>query len=62
MEHEFEDYKEFFSAVGDSYLHPKFCGDCIWPVTIEQMYQAFKERMEAEQAAALKAQGGDSHE
>ena len=42
------DYKnqvEFFEKCGDDYLQPKSFGECIYPVTVEEMYQHFKSRL-----------------
>lgn len=44
----FDDHEEFFNAVGDSSLHPTSFGECFWPFTVEEMYQHFKERYDAE--------------
>ena len=45
---DFKDYTDFFDKCGDDWLHPRQYGGCIWPVTVEEMYQHFKDRMVAE--------------
>ena len=40
--------EELFDKVGDSYLSPTFYSECIWPISIEDLYQAFKIRMQRE--------------
>ncbi|MCA3186567.1 MULTISPECIES: hypothetical protein [unclassified Cupriavidus] len=54
------DHVEFFANVGDDFLYPKSHGEhgeCIWPVSIEMLYQMFKERMEAERTATGESDG-----
>lgn len=38
-------HEEFFKRFGEQYLHPKLYGESIWPLRIEDLYQAFKARM-----------------
>jgi hypothetical protein len=48
---DFKDHNAMFDRIGESYLYPKQFGECIWPVSIEDLYQAFKARMLEEQAS-----------
>jgi len=49
---DFKDHHDLFEKVGEQYLHPKYWGESIWPVSVEDLYQAFKARMLEEQAAS----------
>lgn len=53
MKKQFKDHEEFFGTVGDQYLQPTQFGECFWPITVEEMYQHFKARLDAER------KGGD---
>lgn len=48
----FKSHHDLFTKIGESYIHPKQFGECIWPVSIEDLYQAFKARMLAESASS----------
>ena len=54
MSNEFKDYREFFEKNGDAYIKPVKFGECIFPVTVEEMYQHFKARMWDEIEADVK--------
>lgn len=41
----FKNYDEFFESVGDHDLHPKYWGECHYPVAVEELYQHFKARL-----------------
>ena len=47
---EYKNYGEFFEECGDQYLHPKSFGENFYRVTVEEMYQHFKERLTVEVA------------
>lgn len=44
----FDSQEEFFEHVGDMFIEPKQFGECLWPVTVEELYQHFKARLIAE--------------
>ena len=46
----YKDYNDFFEKCGDQWLHPTQFGECIYPMTVEEMYQHFKSRIIAELA------------
>ena len=48
MSMEFDNHEQFFERVGKSYVYPTLYGECIWPVSIEEMYQHFKARLLSE--------------
>jgi hypothetical protein len=48
---EFKTYESFFERTGDSYIEPIRWGECLWPVSVEEMYQHFKARLISEIAA-----------
>ena len=50
---DFENHEEFFRRVGDAGLHPTSWGECLFPVRVEDMYQFFKARMQAEALEAI---------
>tara|TARA_A100001391_G_scaffold176590_1_gene139867 strand:+ start:7672 stop:7821 length:150 start_codon:yes stop_codon:yes gene_type:complete len=47
-------WRDFFKSFGESYLHPRFCGEQYDSMTIEQLYQAFRARMQDEDKDDLK--------
>ena len=42
---EFETQEEFFAECGGRWLRPYLYGECLFPVTVEEMYQHFKVRL-----------------
>ena len=40
--------EEFFKNVGDDYIEPTYYGESHNPITVEEMYQHFKERLISE--------------
>ena len=42
---EFETQDEFFKVCGERWLRPYLFGECLYPITVEEMYQHFKARM-----------------
>ena len=48
MSTKFDSHEQFFERVGEHYVHPTLYGECIWPVSIEEMYQHFKARLLSE--------------
>lgn len=42
---DFETWGDLFDRVGESYMRPVQQGHCIWPVSIEDLYQGFKARL-----------------
>ena len=44
----YKDYNDFFEKCGDQWLHPTQFGECIYPMTVEEMYQHFKTRLLSE--------------
>ena len=42
---EFKSHEKFFERVGESYIEPIRWGECLWPVSVEEMYQHFKARL-----------------
>lgn len=45
MENQFENYDDFFYKCGDAFVHPKNYGECIWPVSVEELFYHFKTRL-----------------
>jgi len=45
VSNEYKSQEDFFDKVGEHALYPKFYGDCLWPVSVEEMYKHFKERL-----------------
>lgn len=52
--------EEFFNRIGGHALHPTAWGDCIYDVTVEELYQAFKERLMAEVVAKVSITYGEA--
>lgn len=41
----FETYKDMFEVIGDNLIYPQAWGECLWPITIEELYQHFRDRL-----------------
>lgn len=44
MDKQFKNHKEFFDRCGDQYIHTKSYGECIYSVSVEEMYKHFRAR------------------
>jgi len=40
----FKNQVDFFEKCGDNYISPKLYGECIYSVTVEEMYEYFRAR------------------
>jgi hypothetical protein len=47
-------WRDFFKSFGESYLHPRYGAEVCGSMTIEQLYQAFRARMQDEDKDDLK--------
>ena len=43
-----ENHKQFFERAGHHFLYPESGGECIYSVSVEEMYKHFKARLMAE--------------